>query len=78
MKANFILHVLTTVIGYILVLTGGRLMSRIINVKLNADICSKENETFPYGRMIIKNEFSGSHNLPKEISFGIPSAVILR
>ncbi|HEX5149964.1 MAG TPA: hypothetical protein VFW07_00870 [Parafilimonas sp.] len=57
MKANFILHVLTTVIGYILVLTGGGLMSRIINVKLNADICSKENETFPQGGLILRMSF---------------------
>jgi hypothetical protein len=57
-----ILYILITVTGYILVLTGGGLMSRIIKVKLNADIFNKENETFPQEERLIQNDFSV--NLP--------------
>ncbi|HEX5152779.1 MAG TPA: conjugal transfer protein MobC [Parafilimonas sp.] len=57
-----ILYILITVTGYILVLTGGGLMSRIIKVKLNADIFNKENETFPQEERLLQNDFSV--NLP--------------
>jgi len=57
-----IIYILITVTGYILILTGGGLMSRIIKVKLNTDIFNKENETFPQEERLLQNDFS--INLP--------------
>ncbi len=53
----------TTSIGYLLILSGGTLLSRIIQIKLNhKDIFNKENETFPQEERLIENEYSV--NLP--------------
>ena len=58
-----ILYILVTSIGYLLLLTGGTLLSRIINNKLNhKDIFNKENETFPQEERLLENEYS--INLP--------------
>lgn len=52
-----------TTIGFILMLTGGTLLSRVIQGKLNhKDIFNKENETFPQEERLLQNEFS--INLP--------------
>jgi len=49
--------------GYILVLTGGTLLSRVIQRKFNnKDIFNQENETFPQEERLLQNEFS--INLP--------------
>jgi hypothetical protein len=54
-----------TSIGFILILTGGTLLSRVIQLKLNnKDIFNKENETFPQEERLLQNEFS--INLPAE------------
>lgn len=54
---------ITTSTGYLLMLTGGTLLSRIIQRKLNhKDIFNKENETFPQEERLIENEYSV--NLP--------------
>ena len=46
-----------------LVLSGGTLLSRVIQQKLNSkDIFNKENETFPQEERLLENEFS--INLP--------------
>ncbi|MDR6845609.1 conjugal transfer protein MobC [Flavobacterium granuli] len=58
-----ILYILVTSIGYLLLLTGGTLLSRIIGRKLNdKDIFNKENETFPQEERLLENEYS--INLP--------------
>lgn len=50
-------------VGYMLVLTGGTLLSRVIQTKFNnKDIFNKENETFPQEERLLENEFS--INLP--------------
>jgi hypothetical protein len=50
-------------IGFILILTGGTLLSRVIQTKFNnKDIFNKENETFPQEERLLQNEFS--INLP--------------
>ncbi|MFC4390670.1 conjugal transfer protein MobC [Flavobacterium quisquiliarum] len=50
-------------LGYLLTLSGGILLSRIIRRKLSsADIFNKENETFPQEERLIENEYSV--NLP--------------
>ncbi|MEO9022932.1 MAG: conjugal transfer protein MobC [Ginsengibacter sp.] len=60
-----IAYMLATGVGYILLLTGGTLLSRIIRQKLNSkDIFNKENETFPQEERLLKNEYS--INLPAE------------
>ncbi|MCG7752231.1 YWFCY domain-containing protein [Flavihumibacter cheonanensis] len=50
-------------LGYLLILTGGTLLSKIIHKRLNNDdIFNRENETFPQEERLLKNEFS--INLP--------------
>ncbi len=52
-----------TALGYVLIITGGTLLTRIINKKLNdKDIFNKENETFPQEERLLENEYS--INLP--------------
>ncbi len=58
-----IIYIGNTSIGYLLVLSGGTLLSRIISNKLNnKDIFNKENETFPQEERLLENEYS--INLP--------------
>ena len=60
-----ILYITTTAVGFILLLTGGTLLSRVIQSKFNnQDIFNTENETFPQEERLIKNEFS--INLPAQ------------
>src|SRR5579862_124448 len=63
--APSILYMLSVSLGYIFILTGGTLLSRVIRQKLNQnDIFNKENETFPQEERLLTNEFS--INLPAE------------
>lgn len=56
-------YIISTSAGYLMMLSGGTLLSRIITRKLNYnDIFNKENETFPQEERLIENEFSV--NLP--------------
>lgn len=58
-----IVYISITAIGFLLVLSGGTLLSRIIKSKFNnKDIFNKENETFPQEERLLENEFS--INLP--------------
>ncbi|MFL9829770.1 conjugal transfer protein MobC [Flavobacterium sp. ST-87] len=58
-----LIYIATTSIGYLLILSGGTLLSRIIKSKLNhKDIFNKENETFPQEERLLENEYS--INLP--------------
>ncbi len=57
------LYIGITAIGFMLVLSGGTLLSRVIQQKLNSkDIFNKENETFPQEERLLENEYS--INLP--------------
>jgi hypothetical protein len=57
------LYISITSTGFLLVLTGGTLLSRIIKNRLNnKDIFNKENETFPQEERLLENEYS--INLP--------------
>lgn len=51
-----------TVVGFLLVLTGGNLLSRYIRVNLGKDIFNELNETFPQEERLLENEYS--INLP--------------
>ncbi len=55
-------YITVTTAGYILVLTGGSLLTRIIKVNLSKDVFNKVNETFPQEERLLKNEYS--INLP--------------
>ena len=56
-------YISSTTIGFLLMLSGGTLLSRIIKNRLNnKDIFNKENETFPQEERLLKNEYS--INLP--------------
>ncbi len=49
--------------GFLLIISGGTMLSRIISQKLNSkDIFNKENETFPQEERLLENEYS--INLP--------------
>jgi len=58
-----ILYMGITSSGYLLILTGGTLLSRIIRKRMNnKDVFNKENETFPQEERLLENEYS--INLP--------------
>ncbi len=57
-----IVYMVLTGIGYLLVLTGGTWLSRVLKEKLNQDIFNSENETFPQEERKLENEYSV--NLP--------------
>lgn len=48
--------------GFVLFLTGGNLLSRILKNRLRNDIFNKDNETFPQEERLLNNEYS--INLP--------------
>ncbi|MGF7081982.1 conjugal transfer protein MobC [Mucilaginibacter sp. UYCu711] len=55
-------YIAFTATGYLLILTGGTLLSRLIKVALTNDIFNTENETFPQEERLLENEYSV--NLP--------------
>ncbi len=55
-------YITVTSTGYLLILSGGALLSRLIKVKMAGDIFNEVNETFPQEERLIKNEYS--INLP--------------
>ncbi|MGY3054029.1 hypothetical protein ACVWYG_002232 [Pedobacter sp. UYEF25] len=56
------LYIGLTIIGYLLILTGGTRLSRLLKLNLNKDIFNTENETFPQEERLLENEHS--INLP--------------
>jgi hypothetical protein len=56
------LYMGSTAIGYLLTLTGGTRLSRLIHLNLKKDIFNIENETFPQEERLLENEYSV--NLP--------------
>ena len=62
-KVCSVLYISLCSLGYLMTLSGGTLLSRIIRRKLGStDIFNKENETFPQEERLIENEYSV--NLP--------------
>ena len=58
-------YIAVTTLGFILTLTGGTLLSRVIRQRLNnQDIFNTENETFPQEERLLQNEYS--INLPAQ------------
>lgn len=59
------LYISITAMGFFFMLSGGTLLTRVIQEKLNnKDIFNKENETFPQEERLLENEFS--INLPAQ------------
>jgi hypothetical protein len=56
------LYMTVTGIGFLLILTGGTMLSRYINLQLHTDIFNELNETFPQEERLVENEYSV--NLP--------------
>ena len=61
-NAAAISYMSVTVVGFVLILTGGTLLSRIIYLKLNNNVFNSLNETFPQEERLLNNEYS--INLP--------------
>ena len=61
-NAAAISYMSVTAIGFVLMLTGGTLLSRIIYLKLNNNVFNSLNETFPQEERLLNNEHS--INLP--------------
>ena len=55
-------YIAITSLGYLLILTGGTLLSRLLQIKLRNDIFNKLNESFPQEERLLENEYS--INLP--------------
>ncbi|WP_374173180.1 conjugal transfer protein MobC [Flavobacterium tructae] len=65
LEPAFMFYIFTTSLGFLLVITGGTLLTRIISTTLNnRDIFNKENETFPQEERLLENEYS--INLPAQ------------
>ncbi len=63
-----IVYIMITASGFIMIMTGGTLLSRIIHQHINNnDIFNKENETFPQEERRLENQYS--INLPAKYSF---------
>ncbi|WP_316787727.1 conjugal transfer protein MobC [Pedobacter frigoris] len=56
------LYITVTSAGFLLIVNGGVLLSRIIKDRLKGDIFNKDNETFPQEERLLQNEYSV--NLP--------------
>lgn len=56
------LYIGLTSIGYLLILTGGTWLSRLIKLNLSKDVFNSQNETFPQEERLLENEYS--INLP--------------
>jgi len=57
-----LLYIAITSIGFMLILTGGGLLSRLIRNGMKKDVFNLENETFPQEERLLENEYS--INLP--------------
>jgi hypothetical protein len=61
-EATAILYMAFTSIGYLLILNGGALLSRLLKQQLAGDIFNRLQETFPQEERLLENEYS--INLP--------------
>jgi hypothetical protein len=58
------IYIAIVIAGYILILTGGTWLSRLIRLQLRNDIFNKLNESFPQEERLLENEYS--INLPAQ------------
>lgn len=57
-----VLYMVVTSFGYLLILAGGKWLSRLIQINFRKDIFNKMNESFPQEERLLENEYS--INLP--------------
>jgi hypothetical protein len=62
LEIKAITYMIVTAVGFLLILAGGNLLSRLIKLNLSNDIFNSLNETFPQEERLLTNEFS--INLP--------------
>lgn len=60
-------YMAVTALGYILIMTGGTYISRLLKLQFQKDIFNKANETFPQEERLLENEYSV--NLPAQYQF---------
>lgn len=60
-------YITVCTVGFLLVLSGGTKISRVITARLNGDIFNKDNETFPQFEELLENEYS--INLPAQYRY---------
>ena len=61
-------YIFLTSSGYLMILTGGIRLSRLIKQSMKKDIFNEENETFPQEERLLENEYS--INLPAKYMLG--------
>ncbi|MEJ6982425.1 conjugal transfer protein MobC [Pedobacter sp. P351] len=61
---NAVAYIATTIAGYMFILRGGALISRILKSEMMDDIFNEENESFPQEEQLMENEYSV--NIPTE------------
>jgi hypothetical protein len=62
LEIRAITYMIVTAVGFLLILAGGNLLSRLIKLNLSNDIFNSLNETFPQEERLLTNEYS--INLP--------------
>lgn len=62
MEKLIMAYIVVTVSGYVMVLTGGTWLSRLIKLNMRKDIFNRNNESFPQEERLLENEYS--INLP--------------
>ncbi len=66
-----VVYIVVTGIGFLLILAGGNLLSRLIKLNLSDDVFNTLNETFPQEERLLTNEYSinlpAKYNLKRQI-----------
>lgn len=66
-----VVYITVTGIGFLLILAGGNLLSRLIKLNLSDDVFNSLNETFPQEERLLTNEYSinlpAKYNLKRQI-----------
>lgn len=66
-----VVYMIVTGIGFLLILAGGNLLSRLIKLNLSDDVFNSLNETFPQEERLLTNEYSinlpAKYNLKRQI-----------
>ena len=60
-------YIVVSIAGYLLILAGGTMLSRLIQINMGKDVFNKQNESFPQEERLLTNEFSV--NLPTEFEY---------
>ncbi|WP_245542596.1 YWFCY domain-containing protein [Segetibacter koreensis] len=60
-------YIVTTATGFVMVLSNGTMLSRLLSVRLSRDIFNYANETFPQEERYLRNDYS--INLPARFVF---------